>query len=248
VSANTLSTYEFTINQIVLSAYRIASQMAIEEPASGVQWDQRVQFGYQCLEMVMKRIEAQGKLVRARKFLFIPMVADQLEYSVGSDIMDVFGDGAFIQPGDDVDAPVGTVPVKQMDMEMWQRISSTGATGQIPTMYMTYRAADPITVRVWPVPTTGTQGTIRFQAYRFLGQNNDGTKNPDLERYWANYLVYAVGALIAEAANSPPEKVLRLEGKAAELLIEAKSYSHQRTPGQAVVTHRGPYAGGRRLR
>lgn len=239
MSANTTATYEFTINQIVLNAHRVASLMAVEEPASGVNWAQRVQFGYQCLEMIMKRIEAQGKLVRARKFLFVTMVAGQLEYSLGSDIMDVFEDGAFIQPGDDINAPTGTVPVKQMDMEMWQRISSNGAQGQ-PTLYLVYRAADPITIRVWPVPTASDLGTIRFQAYRFLGQNNDGTKNPDLERYWANYLVYALAAILAEAANQPAEKVMRLEAKSSELLIEAKSYSHQRTPGQVVVTHRAP--------
>ena len=147
MSANTTATYEFTINQIVLNAYRMASLMAVEEPASGANWEQRVQFGYQCLEMTVKRIEAQGKLVRARKFMFVPMVAGQLEYPLGSDIMDVFEDGAFIQPGDDVDAPVGTVPVKPMDMEMWQRISSNGAEGQ-PILYLTYRAADPLTIRV----------------------------------------------------------------------------------------------------
>ena len=239
MSANTTATYEFTINQIVLNAYRMASLMAVEEPASGTNWEQRVQFGYQCLEMTVKRIEAQGKLVRARKFMFVPMVAGQLEYPLGSDIMDVFEDGAFIQPGDDVDAPVGTVPVKPMDMEMWQRISSNGAEGQ-PILYLTYRAADPLTIRVWPVPTAANLGTIRFQAYRFLGQNNDGTKNPDLERYWANYLVFAVAAQLAEAANQPSDKVMRLEAKAGALLVEAKSYSHQRTPGQVAVTHRAP--------
>lgn len=239
MSVNASATYEFTINQIVRDAYIMASQMAIEEPASGIQWEQRVKFGYGVLERIMKRLEAQGKLVRARKFLFVPMVAGQLEYSLGSDIMDVFEDGAFIQPGDDINAPIGTTPVKPMDMEMWQRISSNGAEGQ-PILYLTYRAADPITIRVWPVPTAQNLGTIRFQAYRFLGQNNDGTKNPDLERYWAAYLVHAVAAEIAEAANQPAEKVGRLEAKSAMLLTEAKSYSHQRTPGQAVVTHRAP--------
>lgn len=247
MSANPASTYEFTIFNIVLQAYRMASQMSIEEPAAGVQWDKRVVFGQLCLEAIMKDLEAEGKLVRARKFLNIAMVAGQSEYSLGSGIMDVYEDGAFIQPGDDVNNPTGTVPVKPMDMEMWQRISSQGAQGQ-PVLYMAYRAADPITVRVWPVPGTANLGTIRFQVYRFLGQNNDATRNPDLERYWANYLIHAVAAQIAEAANQPGEKVTRLEAKASAYLSKAKAYSHQRTPGQVVVTHRGISHIGRRWR
>lgn len=242
MSANTSSTYQFTISQIIRNAHIMASLMNPSEPAAGTQWDANVVFGAQCLEAIMKEIEAEGKLVRARKFMNVQMVSGQGEYSLGSDIMDVLEDGAFITEGDDVNAPNGTTPVKPIDMEMWQRISSQGATGR-PVFYMCYRAADPITIRVWPVPGDADEGVIRLQAYRFLGQNNDVTKNPDLERYWANYLIHALAAQLAEAANQPSDKVMRLEAKAANYLQKAKSYSHQRIQGQVFIAHRGPRFG-----
>jgi hypothetical protein len=245
VTVNATATYEFTIAKIVRNAHIIASLMNPSEPTAGPQWDAQLVFGAQCLEAIMKDIEAEGKLVRARKFLNVTMVASQIEYTLGSDIMDVFEDGAFITEGDDVDAPNGTTPVKQIDMEMWQRISSQGATGR-PVFYFCYRAADPLTIRVWPAPAVGEEGTIRLQVYRFLGQNSDTTKTPDLERYWANFLIHAVAAQLAEAANQPSDKVMRLEAKAAQYLQKAKSYSHQRTQGQVFMAHRGPQFGGRR--
>lgn len=245
MSANPTATYEFTIAKIVRNAHIIASLMNPSEAAAGPTWDAQLVFGAQCLEAIMKDIEAEGKLVRARKFLNVTMVSGQGEYALGSDIMDVFEDGAFITEGDDVSAPTGTTPVKPIDMEMWQRISSQGATGR-PVFYMCYRAADPITIRVWPVPGDADEGTIRLQAYRFLGQNSDTTKTPDLERYWANYLIHAVAAQLAEAANQPSDKVMRLEAKAQAYLQKAKSYSHQRTPGQIFIAHRGPQFGVRR--
>lgn len=236
--ANPSATYEFTIGQLVLNAYRFASLMGAEEPAEGVQWQKRLIFGQQCLEMVTKGVEAEGKVVRARKFVYVTLVAGQYEYSLDPSLMDVYGDGAFIPVGEPLVGANGETPVKPVDMETFQRISAFGATGR-PVWFFPYRATEPITVRLWPTPDSSNAGTIRFQMYRFLGQSDDATKSADLERYWASYLVYATAAMLAEAANLPADKVMRLEAKAAELLVRAKSYSHQRFPGTVVMTHRG---------
>lgn len=245
--ANTDATFEFSLDQLVLNAHRVASLMNPAEQASGPTWEANRKFGLQCVEMVVKRIEAQGKLVRARKFLFLTLVAGVYEYSLDNTIMDLLEDGAFIPVGQDINAANGETPVKPIDMEQWNRLGTHANQGR-PCFYFTYRATEPLTVRVWPTPSTSEAGTIRFQAYRFLGESTDGQYAVDLERYWANYVTYAVAALLAEAANQPADKVTRLEMKAAELLTEAKSYSHQRTPGQVVVSHRGPVYFGRRWR
>jgi hypothetical protein len=161
--------------------------------------------------------------------------------------MDVFEDAAFIPLGQDPDSAVGVTPVKQIDMEQWQRLGDYSAQNR-PQLYFLYRAADPLTVRVWPKPSAAEAGILRLQVYRFLGQNNDGTKALDAERYWASYFVTALAADIAEAENQPSDKVMRLKAEAAQLLVEAKSYSHQRTPGQVVNVHRGPFYHGARYR
>lgn len=245
MSVNSSSTFEFSINQLVRIAYIMASQMAPEEPAAGVQWDARVQFGYSCLELIMKGLEAEGKLSRTRRFVQVQLAEGVNSYALDDDVMDVIEDAAFIPPGQTPDTADGQTPVKPMDLESWNRLTSKASSGR-PNLYFCYRAAAPLVIKVWPVPSAEDEGLLQLQAVKFLAQNNDGTKVPDLERYWNNYLVHRVAAMIAEAANEPTDKVMRLEAKAEQQLLTAKKYSRQSTPATVVVTHRSGYGGYRR--
>lgn len=245
MSVNASSTFEFTINDIVRYAYIRASLMAFDEPAAGVQWDAKVQVGYAFLEMIMKELEAEGKLARARRLITIALVAGQNSYTLDSSVMDIIEDGAFIPPGDQPDTVDGSTPVKPMDLESWNRLTSKSSQGR-PNLYFCYRAQAPLIIKVWPTPSTSDAGLIQFQSITFLAQNNDGTKNADLERYWANFLTHQLAADLAEASNLPSDKVMRLEAKSADKLTRAKSYSRQGTPAQVVVTHRSGYGGYRR--
>ncbi len=245
MTVSSSATAEFTVDSIVRKSYILASLMDVQEPASGVQWTARASFGRDMLEMLVKRLEAKGKLVRAREYYNLTLVAGQSEYSLPSSLMDVFEDGAFIPVGQPVDAAVGEIPVKPIDMEQWQRLGTHGATSR-PYFYLTYRAADPITIRIWPTPTAADAGTIRFQAYRFLANSTDGAKNVDLERYWQLALVYMLAGILAQAAGLDKAATLSQQGEA--YMIEALGYSRQRTPGQAVMAVQGPYPQGRHRR
>lgn len=237
------STYEFTIDSVVRNAYVLATLMDIQEPMSGTRWNARASFGRSMLEMLVKRIEAKGKLVRAREFYQVQLVAGQWEYTLPSSLMDVYGDGAFIPVGQPTTGgAVGEVPVKQIDQEQWQRMSAQGATGR-PTLYFCYRANDPLTIRVWPIPTAADAGTIRFQVYLFLANSTDGTKNVDLERFWTLALTHMLAGLLASASGLDKGATLTQQGEA--YMTEALGYSHQRTPGQAIPAYRPLYYSGR---
>lgn len=243
MSVDTNATADFTIDSVVRTAHVLATLMDVQEPMSGVRWMARASFGRTMLEMLVKRLEAKGKLVRAREFYNVQLVANQVEYSLPSSLMDVYEDGAFIPIGQPVDAAVGETPVKQIDMEQFQRLSAHGATGR-PYQYLAYRAADPITLRVWPTPDAANAGIIRFQAYRFLGNCIDGTKNIDLERYWRLALTYLLAGVLAQSSGLDSAQGLTGQGEA--YMQEALGYSHQRTPGQAVIATRPIYFAGRR--
>ena len=243
MSIDTNSTADFTIDSVVRNSYILATLMNVQEAASGKQWEARAAFGRTMLEMLVKRLEAKGKLVRAREFYNVQLVAGQLEYPLPSSLMDVYEDGAFIPVGQDVNAANGEVPVKQIDMEMWQRLSAHAAQNR-PTLYLCYRAADPLTIRVWPTPDTTNAGTIRFQVYRFLGNCTDGSKNVDLELYWRLALTYMLAGILAESSGLDKGATLSQQGEA--YMVEALGYSHQRTPGQAVVAYRPMYPMARR--
>ena len=231
------STAELTVGRIVLHAYRLAGLMAIEQEPSGVQWQKRVIHGMELLEMITKGLEAEGRLVRARRFYELALVADQADYVLPETIMDVFGDAMYLEPGDTTqDASFETV-VRQIDQDNWQRLGVRDSTGR-PTCYFALRDSSTITVRLWLKPDTANAGTIRFQAYYLLANSTDSTATPDLERYWAEYLITAVAAKLAEGGGMPNDKISRLEMKSVGLLMRAKGYSRQRTNNQAMVMHR----------
>lgn len=237
------STFEFTIDSVVRNAYVLATLMDIQEPMSGTRWNARASFGRSMLEMLVKRIEAKGKLVRAREFYQVQLVAGQSEYTLPSSMMDVYGDGAFIPVGQPTTGgAMGEVPVKQIDMEQWQRLSAQGATGR-PTVYMCYRANDPLTLRMWPIPDASNAGTIRFQVYLFLANSTNGSNNMDLERFWTLAVTHMLAGLLASSAGLDKGVTLTQQGE--QYMTEALGYSHQRTPGQAIVAYRPLYYGGK---
>lgn len=243
MTIDTSSTFEFTIDSVVRNAYVLATLMDIQEPMSGTRWNARASFGRSMLEMLVKRIEAKGKLVRAREFYQVQLVAGQSEYTLPSSMMDVYGDGAFIPVGQPTTGgAMGEVPVKQIDMEQWQRLSAQGATNR-PFNYMCYRANDPLTIRLWPIPDASNAGTIRFQVYLFLANSTVGTNTVDLERFWTLALTHMLAGVLASAAGLDKGATLTQQGEM--YMTEALGYSHQRTPGQAVVAYRPMYYGGK---
>jgi hypothetical protein len=236
VTVNASATAELSIDQIVRQAYILASMMAIEEPTSGVQWAQRSSYARMMLEAITKGLEAEGRLVRAKRFYNLTLVAGQSSYTLPPEIMDVYGDAAFIEPGQPLNSASFETLVRQIDQETWQRLGVRDATG-LPTLYFLNRGQAPLEVRLWLTPDAGYAGTIRFQTYYFLANSNDGNATPDLERHWTRYLAYALAQDLAEGAGLARDKVMGLGQMADMLLQKAKGYSRQRTNNIALIMH-----------
>lgn len=237
------STYEFSIGRIVLHAYRAASLMGIEEQPTGLQWDQRLTYGREVLEMLIKELETEGRLVRARRFYDLTMVSGTEEYTLPESILDVYGDAALTEADQVGQTTSFETIVRQIDQETWNRLGIRGNTGR-PTLYWVDRSAAPLKVRLWLTPDDASAGTIRLPAYYLLANSTDANATPDLERYWALYLTDALAERLALAAGLPQQAKM-LGDKAAVERQRAKQYSRQRTNNQAVVMHR---VGARRSR
>lgn len=244
MTVSSSSTAELTVGRIVLHAYRLAGLMAIEQEPSGVQWQKRVVHGMELLEMIVKGLETEGRLVRSRRFYEVTLVSGQADYVLPETIMDVYGDAMFLSPGTTTQNASMETVIRQEDQDTWQRLGSRDSTG-VPTLYFARRQSSQITVTLWLKPgTTEAGGIARLQAYYLLANSTSSTDTPDLERYWAEYLVNAVAARLAESGGMPNDKVSRLEQKAAGLLQRCKAYSRQRTNNQVMVVH--GYGGSRR--
>lgn len=230
-------THEFTVDRLVAQAYRLAGLMAIEEEPEGVQWEKRASFGRQMLEMLVKRLETEARLVRARRLIEVQLVENQSDYTLPENVMDVYGDGAYTEPSAIPTAARFETPVRQISQEEWQRLGTRNTSGR-PTLYFAQRAQAPLKVILWPAPDSASLGVIRFQVYEFLANMTDGAANPDLERYWALYLTYALGTVLAESSSMPSDKVMRLRAESEQLMVKCKMYSRQRVDNQAMVVHR----------
>jgi hypothetical protein len=231
------ATAELSLKRIALHAYRLASLWGIDQQPVGVQWERYATHGLEALETIVKGLEAEGRLVRARRFYELTLVADQASYDLPEDIMDVYGDAMYILPGETTDTATAETVVRQIDQDTWQRLGTRASTGR-PTTYYAYRGSGSVQVRLWLKPDSDNLGTIRFQVYYLLANSTSGDSTPDLERHWAEYLIHALAAKVAEAGNLDGTKIGRLMGESSRLLDRAKRYSRQRTNNQAMVMHR----------
>lgn len=233
----TSSTAELPISKIVRHAYVMAGLWGIEQDTSGDQWSRRASYGMELLDMVTKGLEAEGRLVRARRFYNLTLVADQADYVLPAEILDVYGDAMFIQPGDDPNNASYETVIRQIDQDTWNRLGTRQSESR-PTVYFAMRNTGQVTLRFWQKPDAANAGYVRVQAYYLLANATDGNATMDLERHWTQYLVTALAASLAEGAGFPVDKVGRLMGEAKSLLQRAKAYSRQRTNNQAMVMHR----------
>ena len=239
----TSATAELSLKRIAVHAYRLAGLMAIEQEPTGLQWEQRATHGLETLETIIKGLEAEGRLVRARRFYELTLVADQSDYDLPEDIMDVYGDAMFIMAGETTQTATYETVVRQMDQDTWQRLGTRASTGR-PTQYFAYRGSGSVQVRLWLKPDSDNLGTIRFQAYYLLANATSGAATPDLERHWAEYLITALASRLAMAAGKL-DVYGALKGESNSILERAKRYSRQRTNNQVMVAHRGGYRRGR---
>lgn len=233
------STAELSINQIVVQACRLASLMPLEQSGTGIQWERRATAARQFLEMIIKGLEVEGRLLRARRFYRFALTPGTSDYTMPGEILDVFSKAAYIPASEpDPDHPTTELVVQQIAMEEWQSLGSRGITAT-PNMYMVERATEAITLRIWPTPNEA--GSLRVQAYYLFANATDGAATPDLERYWAQYLTEALAAKLAEATSQSGDKIQRLKADAAISLLKAKGYSRERTGFRVAVRHQGPW-------
>jgi len=228
----TTRTREMDIGRICLRAWQkaglknVSQSLTVDEAA----------FARDLLGSIIDELQAHGLRARAVEFRNVTLVADISAYTLETDVLDVIGDGMYIDPTQTVTAATGEVPVIQIGRDQWQLLSNKSATGR-PIEYYVHRTASPPEVRLWPTPDTNSAGTIRFQIHRFAADNTDSSKTLDLERVFSQYVEWELAHQIC-LANSLHQQARYYGGIAMQKLEMCKSFSAQRTPAQFVVNHK----------
>lgn len=222
---------EKTIDEIALLAYQMAGLLEESQTLADVNGGAlaRSLFG-----TMLSDLQAGGISARAGAFATQTLTSEISSYTMGSGVIDVFGDAVYIPAGQIVASADSELAVVQISRAAWQTISSKSATGQ-PTQYYCHRETTPPVVYLWPSPDEA--GTIRFQTHRHLADASSGAATVDLEKYWESYLIHELAHLLAEAKSMPADKIGRLRSKALGKKAEAKAMSMERVDEQMYVSH-----------
>jgi len=229
MTVNSTSTREFTIDELVKLALQKAGLIPAGAPTSGTQWDNYSAQARDFLELEVDSLQALGLLERAVELYEVTLANGQGAYALPSTTLSVVGDAMYLPPS----ATSGETVVKPIDRARWQLISDKTTEGT-PTLYWAEQLAT-VTLNIWPV--ADADGTLTIQRHRLLADNNDGSKTPDLERYWAKYLVNAVAHEVAMANGIGESRLRYIKALATDALTIAKAQSASATPGQVVCTH-----------
>lgn len=239
MTIGTTFTRELNVTKVCLSAFRLAGLMPAEAGATGSMWDRRTPFAKDLLQSILDELQTEGVFARSVSLISVQLTAGTYIYDLPDTVFDLIEDGAYISPSEtDPTKASSELPVMQRDRETWQGLSAKSATSR-PTIFWCDRVANPIQVRLWPIPDES--GIIRFQAHRLLADVTDGNATVDLERFWQQYLIWELGHQLAISANKL-EHGQYLATQAAMKKERAKAQANQGTDSYMWLNHRSNWS------
>lgn len=233
VQATTPST-PISINTLILLAYKRAGILPVEARLSGANMVPKLEHGRQTLDLIIDALATEGFIARTTEFYDLPLLAGESQYTLPDSILDVFEDAMFV-PSENPDTKftTGELVCKQIDLDTWQTLTVKGAISTRPQLYVALRSGATVELRFWPVPSAA--GTMRLKTTRLLGTSADGTKTPDLQRYWFDALVWCLAYYVAVDSSMPADKIAMLQGTAEQKKRDCVRYAFEHTGVQAVL-------------
>jgi len=234
MSINPTPSTPISINTLILLAYKRAGVLPVEARLSGANMVPKLEHGRQTLDLIMDGLATEGFIARTTEFYDLPIVAGESQYTLPDTILDVFEDAMFV-PSENVDTKytTGELVCKPIDTSTWQSLTVKGSISTRPQLYVSLRSGATVQLRFWPVPSEA--GTMRLKTARLLGTSADGTKNPDLQRYWYDALVWCLAYYLAIDSSMPAEKIGMLQALAEEKKKACVRYSFEHTPSQVIL-------------
>lgn len=229
-----------TIDNLVLKAYRHAGLINVGQSLTTAQGSA----ARDLFDDIVDEVEAQGVFCRSVQMFIQTIQAGVTQYTMSSDVLDVVGDGAYIDPTQtNLLQATAETPVTLMTREQWQGLSAKAAEGR-PLMYWPDRSAGSVVVNVWPVPDISSdQSHVRFQLHKLRPDVVDGSKTLPFERYWAQYFVWELAHQLAMQNSLNMARVSYMANVAQQKYKTARGYSKQQMPTQAILNHPSAWGG-----
>lgn len=199
-------------------------------------------FAEEEMALLFSELAIEGMFPRDVRTVDVVLQPGLDRYAMPAEAFDVV-DTAMWRLGTDPWPPQTEMPVRPMSRQTYTERANKGAEGP-PRDYFCDRTMDPLEVVVWPVPDSGQTGNIiRFQYHRL--KTPPTQSNPaDFERFWSDYLMFALAERMALASGFAQQASI-LGGKANEKKQLCKAYANERPNEQMVIAHRGGWRGRR---
>lgn len=235
IVVNNAPSVPVSINGLILLAYKRATVLPVEARLSGANMTAKLEHGRQLLDLILDGLATEGFLARTTLFYDLKMIPGESAYTLPDTILDVFEDAMFVPADSNVDTKntVGELICKQVDMATWQLLTTKGSPSTRPLLYTSFRSGATVQLKFWPVPSD--EGTMRLKTVRLLAGNADGSKNPDLQRYWYDYLVWELAFYVATDSGMPSDKIQKLQQAAFAKRTDCVGYSNEHTGTQVIM-------------
>lgn len=225
-----------SVNTLILLAYKRAGVLPVEARLSGANMIPKLEHGRQLLDLIIDGLATEGFMARTTEFYDLPLQAGESQYTLPDSILDVFEDAMFV-PNTNLDTKFtnGELVCKQVDVSTWQTLTVKGSSSTRPQLYAAFRDGATVVLKFWPVPNAS--GTMRLKTVRLLGSSADGSKSPDLQRYWFNALVWLLAADVALDSSMPLDKVQLIQGVAEQKKQDCVRYAFEHTSSVATLAY-----------
>lgn len=234
-SISAVPTTPISVNTLILLAYKRAGVLPVEARLSGANMTPKLEHGRQTLDLILDGLATEGFIARTTEFYDLPLVAGESQYTLPDTILDVFEDAVFVPPDTEMEPSSGETVCKQVGLTTWQLLSPKGSSSPRPQLYVSDRTGATVVLRFWPVPNA--TGTVRLQTVRLLGSNADGSKSPDLQRYWYDALVWCLAYYVAIDSSMPADRIAMLQSLAEDKKKACVRYAFEHTSTQAVLSY-----------
>lgn len=235
MTVNASNTREFNIDQLIKRAMQLGGVMALEQVATGSQWNAKAEFGRDQLDLIIDKMPNQGIIVRQEEFytLTLPVSSDyggeDDPIDLPNDTVDVLGVAMYRETSTSSEQQVHPI-----DWETWQKSTDKETAGS-PTRYHVKRAGT-VQLFLLPVPNVAN-ATLRIRRVKLLADSDVGSDTLDIERHWLDYLQFELAWRYSLQSSMPPANRAELRSSAMEAKQQALAIAKQQLPSFMELEH-----------
>jgi hypothetical protein len=226
-------TRRFTVTSVLASALRVAGLTSLWTEPTEQEWG----LARDKLDLVLDTLALESGTASAESFDTVDVAADTSTAQLSSSALELL-DPVFWADSGQSEPPEAQTQLILVSAQRWRELQGTD-TGT-PMYVFPYRGAGSIEVRLYPTPSAA--GVLRVRTRRMFLDAGAGSEQIELAPFWAQYLIQATAAEIAQDSGLSGNAQLALV-RAASLLKKCLGKDSDNVHAQITWSHRTIWSG-----